>query len=88
MIGHPKKQRHTTAIYILLYSENQKTVQQEDDFKGSDRQSEVVELSMQYCAQILQDSFQTYETFIRSINPEFEHKVDVQTSSFWVDTFS
>ena len=47
--------------------------------KGSDRQSEVVELSMQYCAQILYDSFQTYETFIRSINPEFERKVDVQT---------
>ena len=25
----------------------------ENSFKGSDRQSEVVELSMQYCAQIL-----------------------------------
>ena len=47
--------------------------------KGSDRQSEVVELSMQYCAQILLDSFQTYETLTRSINPEFERKVDVQT---------
>ena len=48
----------------------------------------VVELSMQYCGQILQDLFKTYETVTRSINPEFERKVDVQTQYFWVDTFS
>ena len=48
----------------------------------------VVELSMQYCGQILQDLFKTYETVTRSINPEFERKADVQTQYFWVDTFS
>ena len=42
--------------------------------KGSDRLCKVVELSMQSL-----DSFETYETVIRSINPEFERKVDVQT---------
>ena len=47
--------------------------------KGSDRLCKVVELSMQSCGQILKDSFETYETVTRSINPEFERKVDVQT---------
>ena len=47
--------------------------------KGSDRLCMVVKLSMQYCGQILQDSFETYETVTRFINPEFERKVDVQT---------
>ena len=49
--------------------------------KGSDRLCKVVavELSMQSCGQILQDSIETYETVTRSINPEFERKVDVQT---------
>ena len=56
--------------------------------KGSDRLCQVVELSMQSCGQILQVSFETYETVTRSINPEFERKVDVQTQYFWVDTFS
>ena len=48
-------------------------------FKGSDRLCKVVELSMQSCGQILQDSFETFETVTRFINPEFERKVDVQT---------
>ena len=48
-------------------------------FKGSDRLCKVVELSMQSCGQILEDLFETYETVTRSINPEFERKVDVQT---------
>ena len=53
-----------------------------------DRLCKVVELSMKSCGQILQDLFETYETVTRSINPEFERKVDVQTQYFWVDTFS
>ena len=39
----------------------------------------LVELSMQSCGQIFYDLFEIYETVTRSINPEFERKVDVQT---------
>ena len=42
----------------------------------------VVELSMQHCGQILSDSFETFKTFKRSINIEFERKVDVQNHLF------
>ena len=52
-------------------------------FKGSDQLCKVVELSMQSCGQILEDLFETYETVTRSINPEFERKVDVQTFRNW-----
>ena len=37
---------------------------------------------MQCCGQILQDSFETYKTFPRCINAEFEHKADVQNYEF------
>ena len=47
-------------------------------FKGKDRLFKVVEMSMQCCGQIPQDSFETSKTFLRSVNPEFERKVDVQ----------
>ena len=47
----------------------------------------VVELRMQYCGEI-QDSFETYKTFYKSIITVYERKVDVQTQYFWVDTFS
>ena len=50
-----------------------------NSLKGSDRLCKVVELSMQSCGQIFYDLFETYETVTRSINPEFERKVDVQT---------
>ena len=54
-------------------------------FKGTDRPHKVVKLSMQCCGQILQDSFETYKTFYRSVNPEFERKVDVQNRTFgWI----
>ena len=37
---------------------------------------------MQCCGHILQDSFDTKKTFLRSVNPEFERKVDVQNRTF------
>ena len=82
--------------WLQLYTQPQKTQKLEQlsgylikiEFKGSDRLCKVVELSMQYCGQILQDSFETFEMVTRSINPEFERNVDVQTQYFWVDTFS
>ena len=49
-------------------------------FKGSDWLCKVVELSMQYYGKLLAASFETYKTFERSVNPEFERKVDVQNS--------
>ena len=54
-------------------------------FKGTDRLCKVVKLSMQCSGQILSDSFETYKTFSRSVNPEFERKFDVQNHEFgWV----
>ena len=50
--------------------------------KGTDRLCKVVKLSMQCCGQILEDSFEPYKTFLRSVSPEFERKVDVQNRSF------
>ena len=35
-----------------------------------------VEQSMQCCEKLLQDSFETYKTFLRSVNPEFERKFE------------
>ena len=49
-------------------------------FKRTDWLCKVVELSMQYCRQILQNLFETYKTIERSVNPEFERKVDIQNS--------
>ena len=49
-------------------------------FKGSDRLCKVIELSMQSCRKLLSDSFETYFTFLTSVNPEFELKFDVQNS--------
>ena len=49
-------------------------------FKGSDWLCKVVELSIQYCRKLLAASFDTYKTFERSVNSEFERKVDVQNS--------
>ena len=46
----------------------------------------VVELSMQYCGQILQDSYETYKTFLRCIITEFGRKVDFQNNLFWVES--
>ena len=37
---------------------------------------------MQCCGKLLSDSFETYKTFQRSVNPEFERKFDVQNSYF------
>ena len=48
--------------------------------KGSDWLCKVVELSIQYCRKLLEASFETYKTFERSVNPEFERKFDVQNS--------
>ena len=40
---------------------------------------------MQFCGQILQDSFETYKTVQRSVNPEFGRKVDVKYRTFtWI----
>jgi len=47
--------------------------------KGNDRLCKVVELSMQCCGKHLSDSFETYKTFLRSVNHEFERKFDVPT---------
>ena len=47
---------------------------------GSDRLCKVVELSMQCCGKLLSDLFDTYKTFERSVNPQFERKFDVQNS--------
>ena len=52
------------------------------ELKGSDRLCKIVELSMQCCGKLPSDSFETYETFKRSVNPEFERKFDVQNSYF------
>ena len=41
-----------------------------------------VELSMQYCGQILKDSFETYKTFPRCMITEFKCIVDVQIHEF------
>ena len=51
-------------------------------FKGSDWLCKVVELSMQCCEKLLSDLFETYKNFKRSVNPEFERKVDVQNRTF------
>ena len=51
-------------------------------FKGSDRLCKVVELSMQCYGKLLSDSFETYSTFYRSVNPVLERKFDVQNSYF------
>ena len=48
-------------------------------FKGSDRLCKVVELSMQGCEKLLSDSFETYQTFQRSVNPEFERNSTLKT---------
>ena len=42
----------------------------------------VVELRMQYCGQVHQDSFETYKTFLRCIITEFVRKVDFQNRPF------
>ena len=51
-------------------------------FKGSDRLCKVVELSMQYCGQILKDLFETYKTILRRVFTEFDRKVDFQNIFF------
>ena len=54
-------------------------------FKGSDWLCKVVELSMQYCGQIFEGSFETYKTILRRIFTEFDHKVDFQNHLFgWI----
>ena len=35
---------------------------------------------MQCCGKLLSDSFERCKTFLRSVNPEFERKFDVQNS--------
>ena len=47
-------------------------LEQLEKVKGSDQLCKVVELRMQCCGQILQDLFETYRTFYRSVNPEFK----------------
>ena len=37
---------------------------------------------MQYCGQILKDSFETYKTILRYIFTEFDRKVDFQNNLF------
>ena len=37
---------------------------------------------MQCCGKLLTDSFETYKTSQRIVNPEFERKFDVQNSYF------
>jgi len=59
-------------FYFLLFSNF--------SFKGSDWLCKVVELSIQYCRKLLEASFETYKTFERSVNTEFERKFDVQNS--------
>ena len=59
-------------FYFLLFSNF--------SFKGSDWLCKVVELSIQYCRKLLEDSFEPYKPFERSVNPEFERKVDAQNS--------
>ena len=55
------------------------------DVKGTDRLCKIVKLSMQCCGKILKDSIEAYTTFSRSVNPEFERKVDVQNRIFgWI----
>ena len=40
---------------------------------------------MQFCGQILKDSSETFKTIKRSVNSEFERKVDVQNRTFgWI----
>ena len=46
-----------------------------------------VELSMQYCGQILYDSFETYKTILLRIFTEFDRKVDFQNHLLGADTF-
>ena len=70
---------------ILLIKFFQYTIVKRLKLKETDRLCKVVEQSMQCCGQILQDSFETYKTFKRSVNPEFERKVDVQNRTFeWI----
>ena len=45
----------------------------------------VVELRMQYCDEIIKDSFETYKTFPGCLVTEFEWKVGVKNHEFgWV----
>ena len=62
-------------LYRLLNVDN-------PSVKWSDWLCEVIELGMQSCGKLLSNSFETYKTFWRSVNPEFERKFDVQNSYF------
>ena len=45
----------------------------------------VVELSVQYCGQILYDSFETYKTILRRIIMQFDREIDFQNHLFeWI----
>ena len=47
----------------------------------------VVELSMQYCGQILWDSFETYKTILRRIFTEFDRKVDFDVEKIKINAY-
>ena len=49
-----------TNIDLTRYSMRKLLI---EGFKGSDRLSMVVQLRMQYCGEIFQDSFETWKTF-------------------------
>ena len=57
------------------------------DLKGGTGYVMVVELSMQYCGQILQDSFETNKTILKCIFSKFDRKVDFQNNLFWWTRF-
>ena len=45
----------------------------------------VIELSMQFCGKILEDSFEKYKTFLRCTINEFVGKVDFKNRLFgWI----
>ena len=56
--------------------------------KGSDRLCKVVELSTKCCGKLLSESFGTYLTFLRSVNPSLGANLTFETPTLGVDTFS
>ena len=71
-------------IHIVFLLEQRNQVYN-NRFKGSDRLCMVVELSMQYCGQILKNLLMTYKTILRRIFTEFDRKVEFQNHLFvWI----
>ena len=82
----PNLQMNPGQLYLINnMKDNFVLMARKIGFKGSDRQCMVVALSMQYCGNFCQGSFETHKTFLRRIFTKFKRKVDVKNHEFgWV----